>query len=160
MRRKDREVTDPEQIWEIWQKCKVCRLAMADGPRPYVVPMNFGIERDGDSFTVYLHGAKEGRKLKILQKRPAVCLEVDCEYEPLPAETACGYGCAFASIIAEGRADVLEDWQEKAHGLSVLMEHQTGERFTFTQAQADSVAVIRVNLSTITAKRKPNVPLD
>lgn len=154
MRRKDREVTDPGQIWGIWQECRVCRLAMADGPRPYVVPMNFGIERQGDRFTVYLHSAKEGRKLKILQSRPAVCLEADCGYEPLAAETACGYGCTFASVIAEGRAEILEDPQEKAHGLSVLMRHQTGQEFTFTQAQAESVAVIRVEISAQTAKRR------
>lgn len=155
MRRKDREITDPAEILEIWKKCRICRVAMADGPRPYVVPMNFGIEEQGGKLVVYLHSALEGRKLKILQNRPAVCLEADCEYELLEADTACGYSCAFASVIAEGKAVVLEDWEEKARGLSVLMEHQTGKAFSFTQAQTDTVAVIRVELAIVTAKRRP-----
>lgn len=154
MRRKDREITEPEKILEIWKKCRVCRLAMADGPRPYVVPMTFGIEEEAGVLTVYLHSAPEGRKIAIMSRRPAVCLEADCEYSPLEGDTPCGYSCTYASVIAEGKAEILQTHEEKAHGLSVLMEHQTGKKFTFTPEQTASVAVIRVRLQLVTAKRR------
>ena len=42
MRRKDRQITDLEAIRAILDKAKVLHLAMIDGARPYVVPMNYG----------------------------------------------------------------------------------------------------------------------
>ena len=48
----------------------------------------------------------------------------------------------------------MESQEEKAHGLAVLMRHQTGRDFAFTPAQTESVAVIRVRLQTVTAKRR------
>ncbi|MDP4094583.1 MAG: pyridoxamine 5'-phosphate oxidase family protein, partial [Bacillota bacterium] len=38
MRRKDREVSDINEIENIIEKCKVCHLAMVDKGLPYVVP--------------------------------------------------------------------------------------------------------------------------
>ena len=40
MRRKDRQITEIEAIRAILDKAKVLHLAMIDGARPYVVPMN------------------------------------------------------------------------------------------------------------------------
>lgn len=154
MRRKDREITDTAQIMEIWKKCRVCRLAMADGPRPYVVPMNFGVEEKDGQFTIYLHCAPEGRRLSILERRPAVCVEADCEYSPIESNTPCRYSCTFASVIGEGKAEILQAHEEKAHGLSVIMEHQAGKSFSFSPAQTGMVAVIRIRLQLVTAKRR------
>ena len=35
MRRKDREITDISRINELIAGCKVCRMAMCDGNKPY-----------------------------------------------------------------------------------------------------------------------------
>ncbi len=154
MRRKDREITDHSEMLAILQKCRICHVGISDGPRPYVVPMNFGAEYVDGEFIIYLHGAKEGRKISILSRNPAVCFEADCEYTPLEGNTPCSYSCTFASVIGEGKAEFLESHEEKAHALSVLMRHQTGKEFAFTPAQTDTVAVIRVRLQLVTAKRK------
>lgn len=77
MRRKDREITDICAILELVSECKVCRLAMTDGGIPYIVPLNYGYEYADGALTFYFHSAKEGRKLEILKKNPAVCLELD-----------------------------------------------------------------------------------
>ena len=42
MRRKDRELTELGEILQVVERCKVCRLAMADAAGLYLVPMNFG----------------------------------------------------------------------------------------------------------------------
>lgn len=154
MRRKDRAVTDRAEILSIMQKCRICRLGLCDGPRPYVVPMSFGVEEQDGEFILYLHGAKEGRKVDIMKHRPAVCVEMDCEYSPLEADTPCAYSCTYASVIGEGKAELLESHEEKAHGLMVIMRHQSGKDFTFTPAQTEGVAVIKIGLQMVTAKRK------
>ncbi len=67
MRRTDREVKDTAEIMKIIEKCDVCRLGLSDGNVPYVVPMNYGYEYSDGKLTLYFHGAKEGKKLQIIQ---------------------------------------------------------------------------------------------
>ncbi len=154
MRRKDREITSLEEQLQIWQTCKVCHVAMVDGDRPYLIPVNFGAALEKGKITLYFHGANEGRKWEILRCGPMVCIEADCEHALLEAETACGYGYAFASVMGEGRAELLKDPAEKAHGLSIIMEHQTGRLVSFTEEQVCSTAVFRVCLVQCSGKRR------
>ena len=58
MRRKDREITDRAEIEAILNEAMVCRIGLADGGEPYVVPLSFGYE-DG---SVYIHSAPEASK--------------------------------------------------------------------------------------------------
>lgn len=50
MRRKDREITDFNEIMNIINKCDVCRLALFDEDYPYIVPLNFGVDKEDDQF--------------------------------------------------------------------------------------------------------------
>lgn len=44
MRRKDREIKNPEEILAIMKQCDVCNIAFFDEEYPYVIPLNFGVE--------------------------------------------------------------------------------------------------------------------
>lgn len=113
MRRKDREITDICAILELVSECKVCRLAMTDGGVPYIVPLNYGYEYADGALTFYFHSAKEGRKLEILKKNPAVCLELDGRGELVEAANPCAYGYTFASVIGTGNVEFIEYTEEK-----------------------------------------------
>ncbi|MDP1989561.1 MAG: pyridoxamine 5'-phosphate oxidase family protein, partial [Syntrophales bacterium] len=64
MRREEREIRDQAEIQAIMKEALVCRLGFSDEGMPYIVPMNFGLgER-----CLYLHCAREGRKLDIIRK--------------------------------------------------------------------------------------------
>lgn len=154
MRRKDREITSVEEMVYVLNACKVGRLAMVDGNVPYIVPMNFGVEQEGKSIIVYVHCAKEGRKLDILSRNSNVCFEADCEHGFLESDIPCGYSFTYASVIGEGTAQILTTPEEKCHGLSVILKHQTGKDFSFTEAQAQTVTVIRLRLETVSGKRR------
>ncbi len=56
MRRRDREVTDLNQIFEIVRNCSVAHVGMVENGKPYVVALNFGYKcqnlRDADEFAV------------------------------------------------------------------------------------------------------------
>ena len=134
--------------------CKVCRIGMIDEQGIYIVPMNFGYEFVDEKLRIYLHCAKEGRKLFAIAVNPSVCVEMDCEHQLVEGDIACTYGYRFASVIGNGKAVIVEDIEEKKHGLSVLMRHQTGKDFVFEDAQTRSVAVVRIDVETFTGKRK------
>ena len=155
MRRKDREVTDRAEIARILDTADILHLGLFDGAYPYVVPVHFGYEFQGDILVVYTHSAKEGHKLDLIRSNPNVCVEIDCDVETLPAEAACAYGSTFASVIAKGKAEILEDPAEKAAALKVLMKCQTGMDFPINEAMANAVAVLKITADEFTAKRNP-----
>ena len=155
MTRRERQVTDINDIIRILDKSKVLHLGMVDGDEPYVVPMNYGYELNDGKLTVYLHGARRGRKLDLINANPKVFFELECDIVPFEGEVACKYGITYASVMGRGRAVIVEDPQEKIHGLSVLMKTQTGKDFTFDEKLVSVVSVIRIDVSEYTAKHRP-----
>ena len=156
MRRKDREITDETAIRAILDKAQVLHLAMIDGDRPYVVPLHYGYSLIDGQLTLYLHSAKEGRKLDVLQKNGRVAFVLETDVSSISGgEIPCKYGAAYASVMGEGKAVFLTDPAKKAAGLQILMKIQTGREFTITEAMTESVAVLRVDVETYSAKSRP-----
>ena len=138
MRRKDRQITDIEAIRAILDKAKVLHLAMIDGARPYVVPMNYGYALADGRLTLYLHGAKEGRKLDVLQQNDRVAFVLETDVSPVSGgDIPCKYGEAYASVMGEGTAVLLDDPVQKIEALQILMKTQTGREVAFTPALTD-----------------------
>lgn len=68
MRRSDREITDFQELITVMRGCDVCRLALHDEPYPYILPLNFGLEVDGETVRLYFHGATPARSTTSLPK--------------------------------------------------------------------------------------------
>ena len=68
MRRKDREITDFDEMMKIIAKCDTCRLALFDDEFPYIIPLNFGTNIENGQLYLYFHSAKEGTKLDLIRK--------------------------------------------------------------------------------------------
>ena len=155
MRRKDREVTDLNQIKKILDACKTCHLAMSDDGHPYVVPLSYAYLIIGETLTLFFHSAKVGRKIDILRENNNVCFEMCVEGEPVFAgKTPCNSGYYFSSIIGFGAAQFIEEPYEKCSALSLLMKHQANIDVDFTAAQADGVCVFKVSSTDFTGKMK------
>lgn len=81
MRRKDREITDFNEIIEIIRKCDVCRIALKDDDGyPYIVPLNFGLDVQEEQVYLYFHAAMEGKKLDLIAKDNRATFEMDCDH--------------------------------------------------------------------------------
>lgn len=153
MRRKDREVTNLQEILNIVDKAKILHLGLFDAEYPYVVPLHFGYEYRDGRLIFYIHAAKEGRKMDLIRKNPNVCVELDCDVVPIPGgDVPCGYGSTFASVIGRGCAEIVEDTEEKIKGLKLLMRNQVGRDFEIDRNMADAVAVIKVTVPAFTVK--------
>ena len=122
MRRQDREVVDPEHVWEILGKAKVCRVALCSEDWPYIVPMNYGILDK----KLYLHCASAGTKLDLLKANPNVCFEVEANVEIVPGAQACEWSVRYQSVIGFGRASVVVDLEERHAGLKALLAQSAG----------------------------------
>jgi nitroimidazol reductase NimA-like FMN-containing flavoprotein (pyridoxamine 5'-phosphate oxidase superfamily) len=72
MRREDREITDCREIESIPHNALVCRIGLAGGDEPYIVPVCFGYE----DRVIYLHSAPAGKKSRCLKKIPDAALRL------------------------------------------------------------------------------------
>ncbi|MBP3328949.1 MAG: pyridoxamine 5'-phosphate oxidase family protein [Clostridia bacterium] len=153
--RRELEITDIEKIRHILDTSLVTHVGMVDGDEPYVVPMNFGYIMDGDKLTIYLHGAKKGRKIDVLRANPKVFFEMECDLQPFEGDVACRYGMAYSSLMGKGNAVIVEDVEEKKLALSAVMKTQTGRDFTFEDKMVSFVNIIRIDVTAYTAKCRP-----
>lgn len=155
MRRTDRAVNDEQQIIKIIDNAKILHLGMINGAHPYIVPLHYGYDYKNGKLTFYMHGAKEGQKYDIIKNNPNVFVELETDTELISGgDIPCRYGSAYASVMGEGKAIIVKDIGEKKYGLELLMKNQTGKTFTVTEEMTDNVNVIKVVVSTFTAKAK------
>jgi len=148
MRRKDREITDLNRIEEILNACEAASFAF--GGDPYVIPLNYGFERMGDRFTLYMHGALEGEKIERIKADPRGAFTAYTNTHVYAHDS--GGSTSFDSVCGSGRYRLLEG-EEKTHALQALMAHyMPGREFTFPQQKVDQTAVMALELDQITGK--------
>lgn len=153
MRRKDRLVSDSNEILEIMKKCEVCNLAFYDEGFPYIVPLNFGVtEREG-KFELYFHCAKVGKKLDLMRVDAHVAFSMTCSHHLILEETACNSTMEFESVCGNGILEELGD-EEKSRALNLLMKQYSGRAdYTFPENELRAVAVLKLTVNEITGKR-------
>lgn len=151
MRREEREIRDQADVLAVMKEALVCRLGFSDDGMPYVVPMNFGLGEN----CIYLHCAREGRKLDIIRKNDKVCFEMDLLREIKQGSTACGWGAHYESVIGFGRAVLVENPYEKRVALDRIMEHYDARApFSYADDIFAKTEVIRIDIESVTGKRR------
>ena len=155
MTKRERQITDPQQILDILDRGKVLHLGLCADNMPYVVPMNYGYTMEGGKLTVYLHSAVQGKKLDMLRANPNIFFAIDCDRIPFEGKLPCQYGMVYSSIMGTGTAQLVEDVEEKKRAMSILMKTQTGKDFSFEDRLVSIVAVIRIDVTEYTAKHRP-----
>lgn len=153
MRRNDREVTEISKILEIVENCECCRLGFYDGQEVYIVPLNFGYEHIDDRLTLYFHGAKEGRKIDLINIVDSVGFEMDNNYKFIEADIACEQSARFDSVIGNGKISIINDITDKEYALQRLMLKTTHKSdWEFSEEMLNSVCVFKVEVTKISCK--------
>lgn len=153
MRRKDRQVQDLNEIKAILESANIMHLGMTENGKPYVLPLNYGYELEENCLRLYFHSAVSGRKIDILKNNPDVFCEIASEHGVYgEGEEACVYGYHFASVMGEGKAEILKEHDEKLTALERIMERQTGRAGYVYEMALDKVAVVKITIKAFTAK--------
>ena len=66
MTKRERQITDENQIKAILDTASVLHLGMSVNDEPYVVPMNYGYTMENGKLVLYLHSALRGKKLDMI----------------------------------------------------------------------------------------------
>lgn len=149
MRRKDREITDRAEMEAILAEAQVCRLGLADGEEPYIVPLCFSYADNA----IWFHSAREGKKIDLIRKNPKCCIEVDLTGGAIPDEKPCSWEFRYRSVICTGTARIVSTYGEKREGLGrILKQYGVGEH-DFTEPDLDRVCVVKIDITGMTGKK-------
>ena len=153
MRRRKQEITDRLEVQDVLSRATVCHLALADGDRPYVLPLLYGY--DPQANCLYFHVAREGYKLEILERNPRVCFEVEADLELAPNAVACAWSIKYRSVIGFGTAVVVTEAAEREAGLQTIMQHYAGagRSYAFEQNELQRVLVLKVPIESMSGKQ-------
>lgn len=153
MRRQDRRITDPAMICAVLDKCRTLHLGLVEDGRVYIVPLNYGWTEENGRYILYAHSAAEGRKIDLIRGGADVGFEMETGVEYFDADTACGWGNRYESIIGEGRATLLSTPEEKRQALTAIMAHYSARRdYTFEDTMVDLVQVIKIDVTALSCK--------
>ena len=153
MRRKDRQVTDPEQIRAVVAACGCCRLGLCDRGRAYIVPLDFGFTEQDGRYTFYFHSAREGRKIDLIRESGWASFEMDTGHQIISGEAACDYTARYQCVMGGGPVTLLETAEEKRAGLAAIMAHAAGAGpWDFSEAMLERTRVIRLEAEELTCK--------
>jgi uncharacterized protein len=150
MRKSEREIKDKAEIESIISRAEVCRLALAEGDIPYIIPMNFGYQDN----CLYFHCATEGKKLDIIRQNNEVCFEMDTDGQLVtPEERTCSWSYKYRSVIGFGKAAIIENVHEKSTALNIITQHYGGKPHEFSAKETEKMLIIKVEISSITGKK-------
>lgn len=148
-RRAEREIRDRREIEAVIREARVCRLGLADGGEPYVVPLCFGW--DGEA--LYFHGDAAGTKMEILARNDRVCVELDVVDGMVEAARACAWSIGYRSVMLFGRARIVEDHEEKRRALACIMSQYSSGAHDFSDESVRRTAIVKVTVERMSGKR-------
>ena len=154
---------DEKLIDELLHSCEYATLALIDEKgMPYCVPVNY-VHADN---CLYFHGSHSGRKMRAIKNTPFVSLSVVKNYSIIASYFSSTEGLAcpatqfFQSISIEAKAFIVEDRDEKAQALTLLMQklQPEGKYKPFEDSVYDKMlkatAVIRLDIISKNIKLK------
>ncbi len=156
------QIKNLEQIYAILDSASYGTLALSKGVVPYSVPVNF--VRSGK--VVYFHGSLSGKKMRYLEVNKNVSFSVVDEGSLIPSyfssksTLACPATQFFSSVIIDGVAEVIKDFDEKTKALELLMQklqkeggYKPLQNKEYKSAIAKT-AIVKIVPYSITAKAK------
>lgn len=152
MRRADHRMPEAEMLALI-ARAEIVRLGFSDDDGPYVVPVNFGY----DHGRLYVHGPLEGRRIDAARAGVRVCFEVD-EGEIVRADRPCGFTSRFRSVVGYGTMRMLEDHEERLHGLDVIMRHYGSTIDGLREESFARASVVEIEIESMEGKWHPPGP--
>ncbi len=140
---------DSQWALEVMRKAPYMTVSFIDaGGMAYGLPLSLASD---DGMHWYFHCALEGKKLEAIKAHPDVCLSAVTRCTPTIGPKDGSFTLQYKSAIAFGKAEMVEDDVEKAHGLRLISQRfLPGHMDAFDSSIERSLgrtAVVRITLT-------------
>ncbi len=160
VREPQRGVYDRETIYRILDEGLVCHVGFSADGQPFVIPTLYA--RIGDA--VYFHGSAASRMLRGVSEGANVCLTVTLMDGIVLARSVFNHSMNYRSVVALGKATLVDSPQEKLDALRVFTEKILPGRWTDArqpnEKELKSTSILRLPLTEASAKVRVGPPED
>ena len=157
---REKAAYDRDTVYEIFDAGRVAHAAFVQDGKPVVVPMLYG--RDGD--TLFLHGARKARVIRLLEGTGSACVNVTLLDGLVFARSAFASSMNYRSVTVFGKARLVDDMEGKKHALWVISEQaMPGRRAELRKSLENELkmtGVIAIDIESASAKVSTGMPDD
>ena len=157
---REKAAYDRETVHGILDAGLIASAAFVQDGEPVVVPMLYG--RDGE--TIFLHGARKARVIRLLEGTGKVCVNVTLPDGLVFARSAFASSMNYRSVTVFGKARLVDDLEDKKHALWVISEHaMPGRRDELRKSHENELkmtGVIAIDIESASAKVSTGMPDD
>jgi nitroimidazol reductase NimA-like FMN-containing flavoprotein (pyridoxamine 5'-phosphate oxidase superfamily) len=157
---REKAAYDQETVHRILDAGMLAHVAFVENGQPVVVPMLFG--REGE--TVFVHGARKARVIRLLESTGTACLNVTLVDGLVYARSAFNSSMNYRSVTIFGKARLVDDYDDKLHALRVITERTLPGRWEEVRAPLDKevrmTGVIAIDIESASAKVAAGMPQD
>ena len=157
---REKAAYDKTTVHGILDSAIIAHVAFVQDGLPVVVPMLYG--RDGE--TLFLHGARKARVIRLLQSTGTACLNVTHVDGLVYARSAFNSSMSYRSATVFGPARLIEDSSEKLHALRVISECTMPGRWDELREplinEVKKTGIIALEIESASAKISTGMPND
>lgn len=157
VRRKDKEITDEEDMKKILKSTQYVTVAMSKENDPYLVSLSHGYDEDRNC--VYFHCAKEGKKLDYLTANDRVWCQAVVDRGYYQGE--CSH--LYASVMFSGRVVLLDERDEKWHAMELMTKQLDSDPDRLIEGRKpeslDNTIVVRIDIEYMTGKKSEEIQI-
>lgn len=151
---------EPETIYAILDAGFLAHVGFVADHQPFVIPTLYGREND----MLYLHGSAASRMLHELETGVPACVTVTLVDALVLARSAFHHSMNYRSVVAFGTAHIIDDPEQKLHGLRVISEHLLRGRWNDvrqpTAKELRATSVLEFSIEEASAKTREGPPMD
>lgn len=151
---------DRETIYSILDADFICHVGFIIDGQPYVIPTGFA--RIGDH--LYIHGSSASRMLRTLSEGVDVCVTVTLVDGLVLARSAFHHSINYRSVVVLGKAELVEDREEKERALEAFTEHIIPGRWSEVrwpnELELKATSVLKLPIEEASAKIRTGDPKD
>jgi nitroimidazol reductase NimA-like FMN-containing flavoprotein (pyridoxamine 5'-phosphate oxidase superfamily) len=138
----------------------VAAVGFVQDSAPLVVPMIYG--REGE--TIYLHGARKARVIRLLEQTEQACVNVTLLDGIVFARSAFNSSMNYRSATIFGRVTIVDGRDEKLHAMRVISENTMPGRWDelreSLEREIKMTGVISLHIESASAKISSGMPDD
>ncbi|HSM30056.1 MAG TPA: pyridoxamine 5'-phosphate oxidase family protein [Woeseiaceae bacterium] len=157
---RDKARYDRATVHAILDAGLVAHVAFVQEGAPVVVPMIYGRVDE----TLYLHGARKARVIRLLERAERACLNVTLLDGLVLARSAFNSSMNYRSVTVFGTPQLIEDPDSKLEALRVITERTMPGRWDELRAPHEReirmTGVIRLDIESASAKVSSGMPDD
>lgn len=151
---------DKDTVHAILDSALVISTGFVQDGQPVVVPMIYGREDE----TIYLHGARKARIVRLLEQTEQVCLNVTLVDGIVFARSTFNSSMNYRSATLFGTPRLVDDRDDKLHGMRIISENTMPGRWDEVRDSLEKeikmTGVIAVEINTASAKISSGMPED